>query len=218
MTVKPIARAATACSVMGVESTLERAATVPALPATPAWNRALRDPRWALGSTLAVARARYDLRRCDLVGRRTRLYGRCLVRNWGRIEIGGRVLIYGHTVRSELNAHAGGLLRIGDGAFLNYGCAVSAHTEVWIGEGALIGQYSLIMDCDYHGQEGGGAHGRPAAIAIGPHSWLGARVIVLKGMTIGACAIVGAGSVVTRDVPPRTLAGGSPARVIRQLD
>ena len=44
---------------MGVESTLERAATVPALPATPAWNRALRDPRWALGSTLAVARARY---------------------------------------------------------------------------------------------------------------------------------------------------------------
>ena len=58
----------------------------------------------------------------------------------------------------------------------------------------------------------------PAAIAIGPHSWLGARVIVLKGVTIGAGAIVGAGSVVTRDVPPRTLAAGSPARVIRQLD
>lgn len=48
--------------------------------------------------------------------------------------------------------------------------------------------------------------------------WVGARAILLPGVTVGENAVVGAGSVVTRDVPPRTLVGGSPARVLRALD
>ena len=54
-----------------------------------------------------------------------------------------------------------------------------------------------------------------APVAIGDDVWLGARVIVLKGVTIGDGAIVGAGSVVTRDIPPWSIAGGQPAKVIR---
>lgn len=152
------------------------------------------------------------------MGARPRLYGRCAVNNWGSIEIGDRLLMYGDTVRGELNAHAGGRLRIGDGVFINYGCSISAHQEVSIGDGALIGQYAIILDCDYHGEGGAGGHGRPAPIVIGPGAWLAARVTVLKGVEIGAGAVVGAGSVVTHDVPPRTFAAGSPARVVKRLD
>lgn len=191
-------------------------AAVPRLPAAraSAWRRALADPRAALGSARAVARARIDLRACDAVGARPRLYGRCLVQNWGTIEIGDRLLMYGHTVRCELNAHAGGRLRIGEGVFINYGCSISAHTGVTIGDRALIGQYAVILDCDYHGEGGGPGHGRSQPIVVGEGAWLGARVIVLKGVRIGAGAVVGAGSVVTRDVPDGMFAAGAPARVL----
>ena len=54
-------------------------------------------------------------------------------------------------------------------------------------------------------------------VVICDRSWIGARSIILKGVTIGEGAIVGAGSVVTSDVPPWTIVGGNPARVIRAL-
>ena len=54
-------------------------------------------------------------------------------------------------------------------------------------------------------------------ITIGDNVWLGGGVIVCPGVTIGADTVVGAGSVVTGDLPPRVLAVGSPARVIREL-
>ena len=54
-------------------------------------------------------------------------------------------------------------------------------------------------------------------VRIGNKAWIGARTIVLKGVTIGEGAIIGAGSVVTGDVPPWMLAAGNPARIIRPL-
>lgn len=124
--------------------------------------------------------------------------------------------MFGGTVRCELATHEEGRLSIGNGVFINYGCSISAHLRVSIGDGCRLGQYSLLLDCDYH--EGGGAdgHGAPAPIVLEDRVWLGARVIVLKGVTIGSGAVIGAGSVVTRDVPGGALAAGSPARVIRR--
>jgi maltose O-acetyltransferase len=58
---------------------------------------------------------------------------------------------------------------------------------------------------------------RPMPISIGPNSWLGGGVIVCPGVTIGENAVVGAGSVVTRDVPAQVLAIGNPATVIREI-
>jgi acetyltransferase-like isoleucine patch superfamily enzyme len=55
-------------------------------------------------------------------------------------------------------------------------------------------------------------------ITVEDGAWIGAGAIVVDGVRVGARAVVGAGAVVTRDVPPRTLAAGVPARVIRQLD
>ncbi len=162
-----------------------------------------------------VLRAKWDLRHCDHVGPRARLEGRALVRNLGRITIGERLLMYGGTVRCELVTNPRGAIEIGDRVFINYGVSISAHRLVKIGNRCQIGNYSLLMDNDYH--QIGAQHktGVSQPIILEDDVWLGARVIVLKGVTIGQGAVIGAGSVVTRDIPPRSVAVGSPARVVK---
>ena len=177
----------------------------------------LANPVLVAGQGIALIRAAADLRRCQRVGPRARLFGRCKVANYGTIEIGERLLMYGNPVRCDLNAHAGGRLEIGAGVFINYGCSFSAHTLVHVGDGCQIGQYALILDCDYHNPDGSEGHGRPAPIVIGKRVWMGARVTVLKGVTIGSGSVIGAGSVVTRDIPPGVLAAGVPAAVVKPL-
>jgi acetyltransferase-like isoleucine patch superfamily enzyme len=162
-------------------------------------------------------RARYDLRACDRLGPRARLFGRCQVWNSGTVEIGERLLMYGDPVRCDVNAHADGRLEIGDGVFVNFGCSISAHTLVRIGNRCRIGQYAIILDCDYHERDGSEGHGHPRPISIGERVWMGARVTVLKGVSVGDGAVIGAGSVVTRDIPPGVLAAGVPACVVRAL-
>jgi acetyltransferase-like isoleucine patch superfamily enzyme len=71
----------------------------------------------------------------------------------------------------------------------------------------------MIRDDDEH-YVGDGSPTAP--VTIGDHVWLGTRAIILKGVTIGDGALVAAGAVVTKDVPPKTLVGGVPARVIRE--
>jgi maltose O-acetyltransferase len=178
----------------------------------------LRHPGALLAVAMAVARARFAFRRCQQVGARVRLYGRCWVSNAGTMMIGDRLLMYGGTVRCELSTHSGGRLEIGRGVFINYGASISAHTLVRIGDGCQIGQYAIILDCDYHRAGELGAHEAGAPVVLEDGVWLAARVTVLKGVTIGAHAVIGAGSVVTEDIPPRVLAAGVPARVIRRTD
>jgi acetyltransferase-like isoleucine patch superfamily enzyme len=180
-------------------------------------RQAAGHPLWAARQAGAVARARWDLRGCQRLGPRARLFGRCRVTNYATIEIGERLLMYGDPVRCDLDAHEGGTLEIGDRVFLNYGCSISAHTLVRIGDGCLIGQYTIVMDCDHHDPEGSEGHGSPRPIVIGDRVWMGARVTVLKGVTIGTGSVIGAGSVVTRDIPPGVLAAGAPARVIKPV-
>jgi acetyltransferase-like isoleucine patch superfamily enzyme len=99
------------------------------------------------------------------------------------------------------------------------GCVLCAAKSIQIGEGTNIGSGALLLDTDFHhptGQwEWGTAPGRGARpIRIGRGVFIGARAIVLKGVTIGERAVVGAGAVVTKPVPPRHFAVGNPARNI----
>jgi maltose O-acetyltransferase len=126
--------------------------------------------------------------------------------------------MFGGTVRGEIVVHQGAGLEIGDDVFINYGASISAERSVRIGAGCHIGQYAIVNDGDQHSIGDLHSRGLAAPIVIGEGAWLGARVIVLKGVTIGAGAVIGAGSVVTRSIPARSIAAGAPARVIRQLD
>lgn len=108
-----------------------------------------------------------------------------------------------------------GKIRIGDRVFINSGVVVVSVLEVTIGNDVAIANEAYIMDTDSHGVEG-----RPvknAAVRIGDGSWIGARAIILPGVTIGKRCLVAAGAVVSRDVPDDTLVAGNPAKVIREL-
>src|SRR5260370_10498460 len=125
----------------------------------------------------------------------------------------------GATAPCELCTHDGGRLEIGDRVFINYGSSISAHTLVRIGDDCKIGQHTIILDCDYHDIEDPlhyGGHGPSLPVVLEQGVWLGARVTILKGVTIGRSSVIAAGSVASSDVPPGVLAGGVPATVLQQ--
>ena len=115
-------------------------------------------------------------------------------------------------VRLNLDS-ASAALSVGDRTFLNSGTQVFCRRSVSIGSDSAIGPGCMIFDNNMHAIDGS----REATpVVIGNNAWLAANVVVLPGVTIGDGAIVGAGSVVTRDIPPGMLALGNPARVVRE--
>ena len=108
--------------------------------------------------------------------------------------------------------HAGASIHIGDGTFVNRRTEVVSEIGVTIGAYCLIGWDVLVTDTDQHQIEDVPTRD---SVTIGDYVWIAARATVLKGVTIGEGAIVGTGAVVNRDVPPRTLVAGVPARPVR---
>lgn len=175
--------------------------------------RGMRRPR----DVFAVLNARWRLRRVSALPWSTRLWGRARVLVGGELVMGERVRIFGTTVPFEVAVDRGARLTIGAGTFINYGVSIGVTESVAIGSECQIGQYAIINDNDYH--EIADKRRRPPSrpVVIGDRVWLGARVIVTKGVTIGDDAVIGAGSVVTRDVPARCIAAGVPARELRRF-
>lgn len=167
----------------------------------------------------AVLRARWYLRGATRLGTRARVWGRPAVSNWGELVIGERLRLMATIATTELVAGQGGRLEIGHGVFINYGCSIAANQLIHIGDNCSLGPYCVLMDNDFHRLEPERRNERPdsAPIVLEENVWLGVRVIVLKGATIGAGSVIGAGSLVTKDVPPRCLAAGMPAKVLRHL-
>jgi maltose O-acetyltransferase len=167
----------------------------------------------------AVIAGRWFLRRATHVGGRVRLRGWPRVANEGRMIVGQRVQLVSTPVRLELVAMKGGTLEIGERTLVNYGGSICATESVRIGAHCLIGTHAIIMDNDFHRIEPERRYEWPESrpIVIEDNVWLGARVIVLPGVTIGAGSCIAAGSVVNTDIPPRSVAAGVPARVIRSL-
>jgi maltose O-acetyltransferase len=123
------------------------------------------------------------------------------------------------TVRLQargLNAH----IEVGDGTSFSNNVQVVAEQSVTIGARCLIGDAVLILDSDFHDLSAAGRHSRPAETApvvLEDNVFIGSRVIILKGVTIGKDSVIGAGSVVVRSIPPGVIAAGNPAKVIRNL-
>ena len=110
-------------------------------------------------------------------------------------------------------------LSIGADTLLTGPLSVDLEAPVHIGDRVRIGHDALLLTVDHrigeHDYRCGPSVARP--ISIGDGAWLGSRVIVLPGVSIGRGAVVAAGAVVTRDVPDDTLVAGVPARVVRSL-
>jgi len=177
------------------------------------------DRRYVWDNGLAVLNARWALRKADHLGDRVRLRGRPVVRNGGRMIINSRVQLISTVATLELVSDPGGVLEIGEATLVNFGCSLAATALVRIGADCHIGPYTLILDNAYHRVEPERRLERPPSepIIIEDNVWIGARAILMPGVTIGRDSCVGAGSVVTTSVEPRTLVAGVPARPIRAL-
>ncbi len=180
----------------------------------------LQQLRAALGRLALIGpalNARIRLRRATRLGKRITLRGRPKVVNQGRMTFGERVRLDSTVATLELVTLPGGHLEIGNNVFINYGTSLVASTHVKIGNDCLIGTHVMVMDCDFHRVEDKAWDTTGAPVILEDRVWLANRSIVLKGVTIGHDAVVAAGSVVTRDVPPRTVVAGVPARVVRRF-
>lgn len=106
---------------------------------------------------------------------------------------------------------------LGNHTYLNRSTSIDCTLEITIGNYCAISDNVQILDSDFHTITYDGITSIGSKpIHIGNHVWIGRSAIILKGVTIGDGAIIGAGSVVTRDIPPRCLAVGNPARVIKK--
>lgn len=114
----------------------------------------------------------------------------------------------------------GEFIELGDEVGFNYGCYVNGYGGLTIGDRTIFGPYTMIhtanhgMDPDRPRIEQGWVK---EPVSIGKDCWIGMGAVILPGVTIGDGVIVGAGSVVVKDLPPRTVAVGNPCKVIKQL-
>ena len=149
----------------------------------------------------------------------------------GRIKIGKNLWMVSEEGRSgitfyshpKLTTIGAGQIIIGDNVALN-GTVITSKKKVVIGNNCMIAPNVIIVDTDFH------LHWPPEKrfeqvpakydqeVNIKSNVWIGMNSIVLKGVTIGANSIIGAGSVVTSDIPENVVASGNPARIIKKLN
>jgi maltose O-acetyltransferase len=182
------------------------------LPDRATLRRRRTEAEWMWKYARQRAAADWRLRKVGSIGPHATVLGKPIV-DATDIEIGEHFKIWsGH--RQTL-VTGWGRIRIGDRVFVNSGTVVFSVVEVTIGDDVALANEAYVMDSDSHGLEGRPA--REAAVRIGDGSWIGARAILLPGVTIGTRCVVAAGAVVSRDVPDDTLVAGNPARVVRDL-
>lgn len=112
-----------------------------------------------------------------------------------------------------------GEIHIGDYVLISPGVRISAAQSIRIGDNCMLAANVYISDSDWHGLYN---RIRPfrctKPVVIENNVWLGERAIVNKGVTIGENSVIGAGAVVTKDIPPNSVAAGNPARIIKSLN
>lgn len=112
-----------------------------------------------------------------------------------------------------------GFISIGRYSLICPGVRMSAASGITLGDSCMMASSVYITDSDWHGiYDRLDYIGSSVPVTIGNNVWLGDSSIVCKGVTIGDNSIIGAGSVVTRDIPADVVAAGNPAKVIRKLD
>jgi len=176
--------------------------------------KVLRNPRQAA----ALFNARLRIRGKARLPLSVRPIGRIRFRADGDVEFGQGVTLVGDVVTIEFVAYRGSRISIGDHTFINYSSSITAYKQVNIGRHCLLSHHLLIIDRNEYGIEQREVAPPAAPVIIEDHVWIGSHTIILPGVCIGRRAAMGAGNVVTRNIPANCLPVGSPARVVRQFD
>lgn len=134
----------------------------------------------------------------------------------GRLEVGDNVTI---DTGARLHAANKATLRVGDRVGIGPYNIFNAFDDLTIGDDTMFGPF-ININCADHGMELGTPmreqYGEYGPVSIGKDCWLGSMVVVTRGVTIGDGAVIGAGSVVTRDIPPYTIAAGAPCCALKE--
>jgi acetyltransferase-like isoleucine patch superfamily enzyme len=139
-----------------------------------------------------------------------------------QVEFGWRTSPFFHVGYCHVEASLpGSRIEFGDGAQINNNAFIKSEGPgIRIGRAALLGSFVEIFDSDFHElhpDRRRGGRPRMAAVELGENVFIGEGAKILKGVTVGAHSVVGAGSVVTSSIPEGVIAAGNPARVIREL-
>lgn len=108
-------------------------------------------------------------------------------------------------------------ITLGKNVFINAGCKFQDQGGIVLGDGTFIGHNTVLATLDHDIDPDRRHILYPAPIHIGRKVWIGAGVIITKGVTIGDNSIVAAGAVVTHDIPFNVIAAGVPARILREI-
>ena len=140
---------------------------------------------------------------------------RLILRENSRLVCKGHIQAF-EAVKIECLPNA--VVEIGDKSYINHDSEIRCRERITIGNNVSIAYNVLIQDSDYHTTYDDNGNPKPQTlpVVIEDNVWIGANVIILKGVTIGEGSIVVAGSVVTKSVPSYSLVGGNPARIIKQ--
>ena len=139
------------------------------------------------------------------------------VRIWrsnGSVSVGDRVLLHRDVKLSAYGSEEKARIIIGDRSYIGDRTEIHAGSLVEIGSGCDISWDCNILDRDYH--KFNAEEEKILPVKICDNVWIGCGATILKGVTIGEGSVIAAGSVVTKDIPPKCLAGGNPARVIKE--
>lgn len=171
----------------------------------------------SLGKVLAVLKGACILPiKANSVGFLGRISGKLRVSNKGKIVIGGNVSFHAKPFPSSITVSKQAKLWVGDHVFFNYGLDIGCTKSIRIGSYTIIGPMVNMMDTNFHPVDVNDLS-YSKEIVISDNVWIGRGVLILPGVTIGQNSVIAAGSVVTRDIPDNVLAGGSPAKVIREI-
>ena len=123
-------------------------------------------------------------------------------------------------IEPPLYANWGGRhVHFGDGVYANFGLTLVDDTHIYVGDKTMIGPNVIIATAGHPilPELREKAYQYNVPVRIGKNCWLGAGVVVLPGITIGDNSVIGAGSVVTKDIPANVVAVGNPCRVLREI-
>lgn len=131
-----------------------------------------------------------------------------------RIDEGAKLIVDSFSIRSGCDIHIcqDATLTLLSG-YINESSRIHCRHNISIGKNVCIADEVIIRDNDAHDVSGSSSK---RDIIIGNNVWICTRAIILKGVTIGDGAVIGAGAVVVKDVPPRVLVAGVPAKIIRE--
>jgi acetyltransferase-like isoleucine patch superfamily enzyme len=141
-----------------------------------------------------------------MVGQQSQMLGRIIFdRENSSVAIGNRVYMSGTIICAES-------VMIGDDVLISWGTTIVDHNSH-----SVVFSKRSTDAVDWMDGKKEWTHVEVSAVTICDKAWVGFNVIILKGVTIGEGSVVGAGSVVTKDVPAWTIVAGNPARVIREI-